>query len=156
MYKLDLERQRNQRSNCQHPLDHQKSKRVPEKHLLLLHSVQSLSHVRLFATPWTAAHQASLSITSSLILPKLMFIESVYHLTISSSVVPFCSCPQSSSASGSFPMSQLFASGGQRIGASTSASVPPSEYSGLISFRIDWLDLFAVKGLLRIFSSTTV
>jgi len=77
------------------------------------------------------------------------------HPTISSSDVPFSSCLQSFLASGSFPMSQSFASGGQSIGASASASVKPlevplegtspsNEYSGLISFRIDWFDLFAV------------
>ena len=68
------------------------------------------------------------------------------HPTISSSVVPFSSCPQSFPASGSFQMSQLFASGGQSIGASASAS---NEYSGLISFRIDWFDLLAVQGTLK-------
>ena len=72
--------------------------------------------------------------------------------TISSSVVPFSSCLQSFPASGSFPMSQLFAWGGQSIGVSVSASVSPSsEYSGLISFRIDWFDLIAVQVLSKIF-----
>ena len=55
--------------------------------------VQSLSHVQLFATPWIAAHQASLSITNSPSLLKLMSIESMIHPAISSSVVPFSSCP---------------------------------------------------------------
>ena len=69
------------------------------------------------------------------------------HPTISSSVIPFFSCLQSFPASGSFPMSQLFASGGQSIGASVSASVLPSnDYSGLFSFRIGWFD---VQGTLR-------
>ena len=68
------------------------------------------------------------------------------HPTISSSVVPFSSCPQSFPASGSFPMSQLFPSGGQSIGVSASASVLPNEHSGLISFRMDWLDPLAVQG----------
>ena len=72
------------------------------------------------------------------------------HLTISSSVIPFSSCPQSFSALGYFPMSQLFASGGQSIGVSPSASVlPMNEHSGLISFRMDWLDLLAVQGTLK-------
>ena len=88
-------------------------------------SVQSLSHVRLFVTPWTAACQASLSINNSRSPLKPMSIESViYHPTISSSVVPF-SCPQSFPGSGVFQMSQLFASGGQSIGASASAIVLP-------------------------------
>ena len=78
-------------------------------------SVQSLSHVRLFATPQTAAHQASLSITNSQSLPKLMSIELVMPSSISPSVVPFSSCPQSFPAPGSFQMSQLFSSGGQSI-----------------------------------------
>ena len=71
------------------------------------------------------------------------------HPTVSSSVIPFSSCLQSFPASGSFPMSQFFTSGGQNIGVSASASVPSSEYSGLISFRIDWFDLFAVQGTLK-------
>ena len=64
--------------------------------------------------------------------------------TISFSVIPFSSCLQSFPASGSFPMSQFFAQGGQSIGVS--ASVLPINYSGLISFRVDWLDLLAVRG----------
>ena len=77
--------------------------------------VQSLSHVWLFATLWIVAHQASLCITNSRSLLKLMSIESVMpssHPAISSSVVPFSSCPQSLPASGSFPVSQLFTWGG--------------------------------------------
>ena len=70
------------------------------------------------------------------------------HPTISSSVVPFSSYPQSLPASGSFQMSQLFTSGGQRIGVSASIS-PSNEHSGLISFRMDWLDLLAVQGTLE-------
>ena len=76
-------------------------------------SVQSLSRVRLFATPWIAAHQASLSITNSRSSPRLTSIESVMpssHLIL---CCPFSSCPQSLPASESFPMSQLFAWGGQ-------------------------------------------
>ena len=66
------------------------------------------------------------------------------HPAISSSVVPFSSCPQSLPASESFPMSQLFAWGGQSIGVSASAENP-----GLVSFRMDWLDLLAVQGTLK-------
>ena len=69
------------------------------------------------------------------------------HPTISSSVIPFSSCPQSFPVSGSFQMSQLFASGGQSIEVSNIS--PTNEHSGLISFRIDWLDLFAVQGTLK-------
>ena len=84
-------------------------------------SVQSLSHVRLFVTPWTAAQQASLSITNSLSLLKLTSIESVIpsnHLILSSQL-------QSFPASGSFQIIQFFPSGGQSIGVSASASVLP-------------------------------
>ena len=85
--------------------------------------VQLFSHVPLFATPWTAAHQASLSFTISWSLLRLMSIESVMpsnHLIL---VVPFSSCLQSFPASGAFPMSQLFTSGGQSIRTSALASV---------------------------------
>ena len=68
--------------------------------------------------------------------------------TISSSVIPVSSFPQSFPASGSFPMSQLFTSGGQSIGVSASASVLPMN-TGLISFTMDWLDLLAVQGTLK-------
>ena len=68
------------------------------------------------------------------------------HPTISSSFVPFSSCPQSFPASGSSQMSQPIASGGQSIGVSASTS---NEHSRLISFRMDWLDLLAVQGTLK-------
>ena len=71
------------------------------------------------------------------------------HPTISSSFIPFSSCPQSFSASGSFPMSQSFTSGGQSIGSFSFNLSPSNEYSGLISFRMDWLDLLAVQGILK-------
>ena len=73
------------------------------------------------------------------------------HPTISSSVIPFSSCPQSFPASGSFPMSQFFASGGQSTGVFSFSISPSNEYSGLISFSIDWLDLLAVLGTLKSF-----
>ena len=91
--------------------------------LRLRSSVQSLSRVQLFATPWTAAHQASLSITNSWSLHKLMSIESVISSNHLISVIPFSSHLQSFPASGSFQMNQFFASGGQSTGASVSASV---------------------------------
>ena len=71
------------------------------------------------------------------------------HPTISSSVIPFSSCSQSLPASGSFPMSQVFASGGQSIGVFSFNVSPSNEYSGLISFRMDWLDLISVQGTLK-------
>ena len=72
-----------------------------------------------------------------------------YHPAISSSVVPFLFCPQSLPALQSFPMSQLFAWGGQSAGVSALASVPPNERPRLISFRMDWLELLAVQGTLK-------
>ena len=73
-------------------------------------SVQLLSHVWLFAIPWTAARQASLSITNSRVHPNPCPLSRWCHPTISSSVIPFSSCPQSFPASGSFPMSWFFTS----------------------------------------------
>ena len=163
-------------------------------------SVQSLSRVQFFATPWTATCQSSLSITNSRSLLKLMSIESVMpsnHL-ISSSVIPFSSCLHSFPASGVFLVSQFFLS----ITISRSSRkltsielvmpsshlilccpllllppIPPSirvssnestlrmrwpkywsfsfsfspsnEHPGLISFRMDWLDLLVVQGTLK-------
>ena len=86
-------------------------------------SVQSLSRVRLFATPWIAARQASLSITNSQSSLRLSRPLSQWcHPAISSSVVPFSSCPQSLPASESFPMNQLFEWGGQSTGVLALAS----------------------------------
>ena len=126
----------------------------PHIHTIIV--VRSLKCVRLFATSWTAACQASLSFTISHSLLKLMSTESVMPSNISSSVSPFFSCPQSFPASGSFPMSHLFTPVGQSIGASALASVLsmnsqswfPLGRTGLIS----WLS----KGLSKVFSSTTV
>ena len=84
--------------------------------------VQLPSQVQLFVTPCTIAHWASLFLTISPGLLKLMSIESGCYPVISSSVIPF-SCLQPFLVLGSFPMSQLFASGGQNIGVSASASV---------------------------------
>ena len=71
------------------------------------------------------------------------------HPAISSSGILFFSCPQSFPASGSFPMSQLFASGGQNIGSFSLNISPSNEHPGLISFRMDWLDLLAVQRTLK-------
>ena len=130
-------------------LELQASIRVTLYLVYQLSSVQSLSCVRLFATPWTAAHQASLSITNSRSpFPNPCPLCWCCHPTISSSVVPFSSCPQSFPASGSFQMSQLSTSGGQSIGVSASTSVPPMNTQE-ISFRMDWLDLLAIQGTLK-------
>ena len=125
--------------------------------IVQLSSVQSLSCVQLFATPWTAARQASLSITNSRSLLKLMPIKLVIdHPTISSSVIPFSSCLQSFPASGSFPMSQFFISDGQSIGVSASASILPMNIQGWFPLGlIGWMSLQS-KGLERVFSNTEV
>ena len=119
-------------------------------------SVQSLSRVRLFVTPWTAARQGSLSITNSRSSLKLLSIESVMpsnHLILCRPLLLLPSIPRPSE---SFPMSQLFAWGGQTIGVSALASVlpmntqdwSPLEWTGWISLQS--------KGLSRVFSNTTV
>ena len=117
-------------------------------------SVQSLSHFWLFLNPWTAAHQDSLSITDYWSFLKLCPSNRWCHPTMSFSVIPFSSCRQSFPASGAFPMSQQFASGGQSIGASASVLLMniqdwfPLRWTG-------WISLHA-KGLSRVFSNTTV
>ena len=78
------------------------------------------------------------------------------HPAISSSVVPFFSWPQSLPALGSFPVSQLVTWGGQSIGVSAFSISPSSEHPGLISFRMDWLDVLAVQGTLKSLLNTTV
>ena len=121
-------------------------------------SVQLLSRVQLFVTLWTAARQGFLSITNFQSLLKLTSIESVMpsnHL-ISFSVIPFSSHLQYFPASGFFPMSQFFASGGQSIGASSSASVLPMNTQDWFPLgRAGWISLQS-KGLSRVFSNTTV
>ena len=117
-------------------------------------SVQSLSCVWLFVTPWTAAHQASLSITNSWSLLKLMSVESVMpsnYLIF----IPF-SRLQSFPASGSFPKSQFFISGGQSIGVSVSASVLPMNIQDW--FPLGWTGWISLqsKGFSRVFSNITV
>ena len=112
-------------------------------------SVQSLSHVWLFVTPWTAACQASLSITSSQSLLKLMSIKLVMafnHLIL---------CCQLLLLPSIFPSIRVFSNESVLCIRcpkywSVSFSISPSnEYSGLISFRIDWFDLLAVQGTLK-------
>ena len=119
-------------------------------------SVQSLSHVRLFATPWTAAHQASLSITNSWSLLKLMSVELVMpsnHLILCRPLLPSPSI---------FPRTRVFSNESALCMTwlkywSFSFNISPSnEYPGLISFRMHWLDLLAIQGIARVFSNTTV
>ena len=122
-------------------------------HCRYIRSVQLLSRVRLFVTPWTAACQASLSITNSRTLLKLMSIELVMpsnHLILCH---PLSSCLQSFPASESFPMSQFFTSDGHSIGAS--ASVLPVKIKDRFPLGLTCLILQS-KGLSRVFSNTTV
>ena len=109
----------------------------------------SLSRVRLFLTPWTAACQASLSFTISRSLLKLMAIESVMPSNHPILCRPLLLLLQSFPASGSFLMSWLFASGWPKNWSFNFSISPSSEYSGLISFRMDWLDLLSVQGTLK-------
>ena len=78
------------------------------------------------------------------------------HPTISSSVIPFSSRPQSSPALGSFQISQLIHIRWPKYWSFSFSISPPNEHPGLISFRMDWLDLLAVQGTLRVFSNTTI
>ena len=110
-------------------------------------SVQSLSPVRLFATPWIAARQASLSITNSQSSPKLMSIESVMpssHLILCRLLLLLPPIPPSIRV---FSSESVFISGGQSIEVSASTSVLPVNIQE--SFRMDWLDLLAVQGTLK-------
>ena len=116
---------------------------MSDRQPLCISSVQLLSRVRLFATPWTAARQASLSIINSCLSSWWC------HPTISSFVVPLSSCLQSCPASGSFPMRQFFVSGGQSVKSFSFNISPYNEHPGLISFRMDWLDLLAVQRTLK-------
>ena len=114
------------------------------------------SRVQLFATLWISARQASLSITNSWNYLNSCPSSQWCHPAISSSVFPFSSCSQSLPASGSFPMSQLFAWGGQSIRVSASASVLPMNTQDLSpSGWTSWISLQS-KGLSRVFSNTTV
>ena len=115
----------------------------------ILSSVQLLSHLQLFALPWTAAHQASLSITNSRSLLRLMSIESVMpsnHLILCHPIF----LPPSI-----FPSIRVFSNESvlcirwPKYWSFSFSISPSSEYSGLISFRMDWLDLLAVQGTLK-------
>ena len=118
-------------------------------------SLQSMSHVTLFVTTWTAAHLASLSLTISWSLSKFIPIALVMpssHLIL---WCPFSFCPQSFPASGSFPMSQFFASGDPSSGVSALAPVLPMNIQDWFPLRLTgWISLQS-KGLSRVFSNTT-
>ena len=118
-------------------------------------AVQSLSHVQLFVTSWTAACQAPLSF-ALWVCSNSCPLSQWCHPTISSSVVPFSSCPQSFPASGSFPMNLLFTSDGHSTGASASVSVLPMTIQGCFSVGLTDLISLLSQGLSRVFSNTTV
>ena len=117
--------------------------------------IQSLSHIWLFGTSWTAAPRLSGPSLSPRICSNSCPLTWWCHPTISFSVAHF-SCPQSLPASGSFPMSWLFASGGQSIGASASASVLPTNIQGRFSLGFTGSIWLLSKGLSRVFSSSTI
>ena len=119
-------------------------------------SVQLLSHIQLFATPWTAAHQASVCFTNSWSLLKLMFIESVMpsnHLIVCHPLLLLPSV---------FPSIRVFSDESvlhirwPKYWSFSFNISPPNKHPGQISFRMDWLDLLAVQGTLKVFCNTTV
>ena len=122
---------------------------VHENKELAFSSVQSLSRVWLFVTPWMQhARPPCLSPTRGAYSNSCP-LSWWYHPTISSSVVPFSSCPQSFPGPGFFQVSQFFTWGSQSIGVSSFNISPSNKYSGLISFRMYWLDLLALQGTLK-------
>ena len=106
--------------------------------------------------PWTATCQASHPSLSPWVYSNSCPLNQWCHSSISSSVAPFSSCPQSFPASGSFPVSRLFTSGSQSIGASALASVLPMNIHIWFPLRSTCLICFLSRGLPRVFSSTTV
>ena len=119
-------------------------------------SVQSLSRVRLFATPWIAARQASLSITNSRSSPRLTSIESVMpssHLILCCPLLLLPPIPPSIRV---FSNDSTLRMRWPKYWSFSFSIIPSKEIPGLIYFRMDWLNLLAVKGLSRVFSNTTV
>ena len=119
-------------------------------------SVQSLSRVRLLATPWITARQASLSVTNSRSTLKLMSIESVMpssHLILCRPLLLLPSIPPSIRV---FSNESTLHMRWPKYWSFSFSIIPSKEIPGLISFRMDWLDLFAVQGSSRVFSNTTV
>ena len=127
-------------------------------HWQLSHSVvvQSLSCVWFFVIPWTTAHQASLSFTISMSLLKLMSIESMMpssHLIL---CCPLLLLPSIFPSIRVFPNESTLHMRWPKYWSFSFSISLSNEYSGLISFRMDWLDLPQAKGLSRVFSNTTV
>ena len=117
--------------------------------MLVISSIQLLSHVRLFATPWVAARQASLSITNSWSLLKLMSIESVMPSN------HFILCHPLFLLPSIFPSIRVFSNESAlhirwpKYWSFSFNISPSNEYSGLISFRMDWLELLTVQGTIK-------
>ena len=123
----------------------------------LFSSVPSLSHVQLFVTPWTAARQAFLFITNSRSLLKLMCIKSVMPYNYLIFCQPFLLSPSIFSSIRVFSNESVIASGGHKYCIFSFSISLFNEYSGLISFTIDWFDILAVQRTLKsLFSSTMV
>ena len=124
--------------------------------MLFVVVAQMLSPVLLFLQPHELQHaRLPCPLLSPGVCSNSCSLSWWCHPTFSASVTPFSPCPQSFPASGSFPGSQLFASGGQIIGASASASASGiPTFRVLISFRIDWFELLVYKGLSRVFLNT--
>ena len=117
-------------------------------HSVQFSSVQSLTHVRLFATPWTAARQASLFITNSWSLLKFMSIESVMlsnHLNFCHPLLP----PSIFTSIRVFSKESVLSIRQSKYWSFSFSISPSNGYSGLMSFRMDWLDLLAVLGTLK-------
>ena len=116
---------------------------------MAISSVQSLSLVRLFVTPWTAAHQASLSISNSQNLPKFMSIESVMPSNYLILCCPLLLLPSIFTSIRVFSNESALRIRWPKYWSFSFSISPSNEYSGLISFRIDCFDLFAVPGTLK-------
>ena len=119
-------------------------------------SVQSLSHVWLFATPWTAAHQTSCPSPAPGACSNSCPLNQCFHPTISPSAVPLSTCLLSFPAPGSFLRSQFFASGGQSIGPSASASTLPINIQDWFPLVLTGWIFLKSKGLSKVFFKTTV
>ena len=112
-------------------------------------SVQSLSRVRLFVTPWTAARQASLSITNSRSLLRLMSIKSVMPSNYIILCCPLLPLPSILPSIRVFSNESVFRIRWPKYWTLSFSISSSKEYAGLISFRMDWLDLLAVQGTLK-------
>ena len=124
--------------------------------MLYSYSVQLLSCVQLFVTPWTAACQASLSITNSWSLPKLMSIETVRPSNYLILCRPLLLLPPVPPSIRVFSSESALCLRWPKYWNLSFNISPSNEHPGLISFRMDWLDSLQSKGLSRVFSNTTV